>query len=1508
MRKIYYLFLILSFIAFVSCEAVEGLDDLTDDSNVENSTGSEDEEGEAGEDENSQSGSQDETPNVVYSIAGAIQKGPFIQGSSITISELDEDLNPTGVNYQTTTTDDTGSFEIGSQINSRFVEIAAKGYYFNEVSGAISSSELTLYAVSDLESEGVVNVNLLTSLANAKLKSLIKAGGEDYTFEQALAEAEKYVLSAFGLESSELHFDKMDITKSGDANAMLLAVSITVQGDRSVGEMSELVAKIGAEIDSSNVLESQTLKDAIQQGAVGVDLEQVRANLTKRYSDLGASCNIPAFENFIDSDGNGVIDSQEAWLLVKGEKSYPIDYAEQNVEVEIEQNINFMVDILYSDDEGWLSFYVAPTTRADIMFETIIFTATEHTGYNTRSATITLSNPDNEEQKSSITIDQSPKGALVLGKDSYNVKASGDVVEISFSTNVTDYSVEVEEDAKEWIYVTPTTKAVTMEEYKMNFTIAENTLTEARSGRIVITAGDQVDYITINQSGQQLLYIEEEDIEQGWTGGNVTFTVVHNGDYVIDWQDSNSCWNEWSYSVVSTSDSRDVYNINMTSQSFLLPSTYGVYSSNTIKVTSTDDYTLTDEIFVEQWPYPRVLIESGDTEQTLTSAKQDITIAIYSNNRTIIDVDGDWIHLSSSQPKYSSSEYTEYTYSIDANSGTSRKGTITFSAPYTSGSGKVVDEVITITQTGEVQETLTVNCPAAGTLSNYVTELQISSTTELILTGTVNADDCYNVINPMSQLEILDLSGARFENDQMTMSILDYNRESSSLRILKLPLNYDTTLASGSLYISGKTFTHIDFGGTTTLPASMCFQFDKLESVVITNVKGTIGTDTFGSTALKSIEIPEGVTELGHGAFSECAELESVKLPTTLITMGPSSSSSYYGVFSDCPMLKSIEIPASVETISGRVFTNCSSLESVTFAEGSKLSELYTTAGSYDGISGKVSTYSMFKGCTSLKTITIPASVETIQGPVFADSSLEEIIFESGSKLTTLVGGYVYATSGSGLNSWTAATVGCFQYAPIKSSMTLPESLTSLGNYAFANSTIDEITLPSVREMGKNTFIGTTAHTISMPSVYVIGTYAFAGTPNLKTLNIPKAYELGDYALYGSGYVTNNGGCFASEDIVTIGSYALVETGVTSLNLPNLEEAKESAFVGTPLATVSLPSLKIIGSNAFKDCLSLTSVSLPSLTVVGSSNSYGGYNTGNNVFSGCVNLDFASIVFENIDYVINIFSGSPITAVTESMFPNATTINTYAFSDCANLTSVDLPKIETLSSEAFTNCTSLESIGFEKVTEIPSNAFSECTKLKSIDFPNLTSIGNGSFFYCTSLETFDFKGVNHIGSDAFNECTALSTITNVEDVTVLYGGTFGHCTSLKSMPDWSGITTITSRSQNPFDNSAIEEFSASNITKFSNSFDNCQSLKRVYLPKATSIYFYSFENCNTLETIEIGTAATSLIEYVGIENNIPYSRAVTVKMGEYDSTKVTVDGNTLSNITFKEVIVVDNIQ
>ena len=150
---------------------------------------------------------------------------------------------------------------------------------------------------------------------------------------------------------------------------------------------------------------------------------------------------------------------------------------------------------------------------------------------------------------------------------------------------------------------------------------------------------------------------------------------------------------------------------------------------------------------------------------------------------------------------------------------------------------------------------------------------------------------------------------------------------------------------------------------------------------------------------MTSIEIPASVETIEKKAFMHCSSLATVTFEkgSQLKTI---AGDSYDGAFSDCSSLTSIEIPASVETIGKEAFKRCSSLATVTFEKGSQLKII---GGGYSSSYY----YGAFLGCSSLTSIEIPASVETIEATAFKRcSKLTTVTFEKGSQLKTIGGGF----------------------------------------------------------------------------------------------------------------------------------------------------------------------------------------------------------------------------------------------------------------------------------------------------------------------------------------------------------------------------------------------------------------------------------------------------------------------------------------------------------------------
>ena len=231
-------------------------------------------------------------------LTGYIQKGPFVNGSSLTVYELDGKYAQTGKSFSTQIADNTGTFELsGINITSNYVKIKADGYYYNEVSDAVSLAPITLYAFTDLAMANTVNVNLLTTLELSRMQYLMGTG---LNFGDAKKQAQSDVLKIFsitkpGIAQSEL----LNISQNGDDNAILLATSVILQGFRTEADLSQLLGDIATDIRTDGILNSASTGSMLINDIKLIDLAKIRTNLAAKYQALGINATIPDFEKYV---------------------------------------------------------------------------------------------------------------------------------------------------------------------------------------------------------------------------------------------------------------------------------------------------------------------------------------------------------------------------------------------------------------------------------------------------------------------------------------------------------------------------------------------------------------------------------------------------------------------------------------------------------------------------------------------------------------------------------------------------------------------------------------------------------------------------------------------------------------------------------------------------------------------------------------------------------------------------------------------------------------------------------------------------------------------------------------------------------------------------------------------------------------------------------------------------------------------------------------------------------
>ena len=224
-------------------------------------------------------------------------------------------------------------------------------------------------------------------------------------------------------------------------------------------------------------------------------------------------------------------------------------------------------------------------------------------------------------------------------------------------------------------------------------------------------------------------------------------------------------------------------------------------------------------------------------------------------------------------------------------------------------------------------------------------------------------------------------------------------------------------------------------------------------------------------------------------------------------------------------------------------------------------------------------------------------------------------------------------------------------------SITIPNSVTSIGDWAFAscsgltsiivedaNSTYDSRdNCNAIIETATNTLIAGCQNTVLPNSVTSIGDYAFYYCTGLTSITIPNSVtSIGDWAFRGC-------------------------SGLTSITIPNSVTSIGDAafFYCSSLTSITIPnSVTSIGSNAFEGCSRLTSITIPNSVT----------SIGNYAFSSCSSLTFIESLAEvpptlGTNAFYNVPNNIPV-------YVACGTVSAYQSSDWKAFTNIQEPLVE----------------------------------------------------------------------------------------------------------------------------------------------------------------------------------------------------------------------------------------
>jgi len=108
------------------------------------------------------------------------------------------------------------------------------------------------------------------------------------------------LLKIFEIEKNDIKpSEYLDISRSGDDNTILLAVSVIMQGLRNEAELSELIADISSDMKEDGILSNVVLGQKLINDIRLINLTEVRTKIESRYSELGVELAVPDFEKYV---------------------------------------------------------------------------------------------------------------------------------------------------------------------------------------------------------------------------------------------------------------------------------------------------------------------------------------------------------------------------------------------------------------------------------------------------------------------------------------------------------------------------------------------------------------------------------------------------------------------------------------------------------------------------------------------------------------------------------------------------------------------------------------------------------------------------------------------------------------------------------------------------------------------------------------------------------------------------------------------------------------------------------------------------------------------------------------------------------------------------------------------------------------------------------------------------------------------------------------------------------
>ena len=514
-------------------------------------------------------------------------------------------------------------------------------------------------------------------------------------------------------------------------------------------------------------------------------------------------------------------------------------------------------------------------------------------------------------------------------------------------------------------------------------------------------------------------------------------------------------------------------------------------------------------------------------------------------------------------------------------------------------------------------------------------------------------------------------------------------------------------------------------GDVSKIGAYAFYKCINLASVSVAGAAEVIGDFAFyDCNKLSSFEIAGTTREIGNCAFVRCYGLTSFKLTESLRSIGVRA-------FEGCSGITEIDIPSSQTEIYSYAFYGCDGLTEIIIPEGVR----------------KIGKFA-FAECVKLESVVIPQSVHKIESGAFSGcDSLQSVILPD-----TLIeiGDYAFYSCGNLVSAY------------------VPSGITELGDNIFMDCvSLDDVTLAGgMSKLGNGMFDGCESLTdIEIPdSVTFIGERAFADT-GLTSVTIPDSVAAtGAAVFYGCQKLAD---VSLNNTVTALESFLFRDcTALKEIVIPEcVTTIKDYVFAGSGLVNISVPAaVTEISDCVFKDCTNLSEISLPELKRIGAG-----------AFWGCTALKSIMIPKTVTEIERDTFKESGLESI--SIHDGVTAIREHAFEGCKSLTAAELGSgLRLIGGYAFAESGLKSVIIPDSVNEIGAHAFENCEALKSISLSeNIKEIKEYTFKGCAALSDIVLPYfVNAVGNYAFADCASLMSVSIYDEMSSMAANAFNN--------------------------------------------------------------------------------------------------------------------------------------